>query len=586
MLSDTDSSDSDSGIRFKTTSTRDKFDTPRLSDISSSARSRGDDRFNGNRSLDDSNRDRRDRERDRRDRDQRAEPRWDVYGPSSSSSNRRDKRSESRDRKQRRSDSRDRSSARPTIARSSSAERRRGERDRNVRDIGRRSTQRDTVRSERKSEAPTEKRSTTLKPSSQEKEGTTKAIEKTQGSTDEVSKLSNHRQLTTTIKPLMDIEINPENELSIRSKHHHHQKKHKRTRSRERSLQKQHIDEKSSKDHRSTSKSTASQREEITKSVPRDVQKSESPKLDDVSLDTDDLNQEDEVSVCGPQLPPHLLKTTSGGRDSPPKPVSPTHFFGPALPPSIQKPSISQTRKSSPESNRPGPSNHSSRRIQGPVAPSPQFLLDHHQTMSDISDDEDCLIGPVPDGVASKSEAHLELEKRALKLKLAKFTDIDTHDDLVVRDEWMLELPEVKAVTDMGLTARQFRTKERPDFGDRSSWTDTPKDREYKSHHTKKGPSEEELRKEKQRDANALFNANRDREQEEAARKHKKKHKRDESLMDIHQKKLKKEKSVSWFLTFFPIFIMFESMVQFCLNRNAKKRQRPLCVDRLVEMLI
>lgn len=165
--------------------------------------------------------------------------------------------------------------------------------------------------------------------------------------------------------------------------------------------------------------------------------------------------------------------------------------------------------------------------------------------MSDISDDDDCLIGPLPGGAGAKSEAHLELEKRALELKLAKFTEMDAHDDLVVRDEWMLELPEVKGVTDMGLTARQFRTKERPDFGDRSGWTDTPHDREHKSRH-KKLPTEEELRKEKQQEARAMFIENRDREQEEAARKHKKKHKRDESLMDIHQKKLKKDKKVNF----------------------------------------
>lgn len=532
MLSDSDSSDSDSGIRFKTAATRDKFDAPtsRMAD-SSSARGNGD-RFNGNRSLENTDRDRRDRERDRRDN---REPRRDVYA----ASNRRERRSESRDRKPRRSNSRERS-GRSSNQRAASTERRR---DRSGRDNDRKDN---AVRVERKSEPSNEKRKTTSKNSSAEKERP-KADRAPVLPPVEAGKTSNDRKKSasiervTTIKPLMSIETIPDPESTKRPKHHH--KKHKRTRSKERSTL-EASGEKTTNDRNNDSVYRSS-RESKSKSVQPDIQKSVSPKLDDISLDTDDLSQED-VSVCGPQLPPHLIKST----ETSPMRVSPVRILGPALPPSLQKPSTSHTRNRSP-SERAGPSapTTTTNRIQGPVAPSSQFLLDHHQTMSDISDDDDCLIGPVPDGVASKSEAHLELEKRALKLKLAKFTEIDAHDDLVVRDEWMLELPDVKGVTDMGLTARQFRTKERPDFGDRSSWTDTPKDREHKSHH-KKGPSEEELRKEKQRDAKAVFNANRDREQEEAARKHKKKHKRDESLMDIHQKNLKKEKSVSFCIYF------------------------------------
>lgn len=550
MLSDTDSSDSDSGIRFKTASTRDKFDTARptrLSDNNNASATRGsnDDRFNGNRSLDNNDRDRRDRgERDRRDHREQ-QPRRDVYAPSSY---RREKRSQSRDRDRRqqpRSNSRDRS-GRSSNQRGSSAERRR---ERSARDTERKTSKDNTGRTERKSDPPIEKRPTTSKNSSAEKERP-KAV-KTPAMTVQVSKPSKDHQKSAsienaaTLKPLMSIEpILDDAESNIKPKHHH--KKHKSTRSKERISLHDNTDAKTLTNQ---SVAKAMPERESSKSVQRDARKSVSPKLDDVSLDTDDLSQ-DEVSVCGPQLPPHLIKPTHDRKEPSPKQrVSPDRILGPALPPSIQKPSSSHSTETA-RVDRPGPSTHqTTRRIQGPVAPSPQFLLDHHQNMSDISDDDDCLIGPVPDGSASKSEAHLELEKRALKLKLAKFTEMDAHDDLVVRDEWMLELPEVKGVTDMGLTARQFRTKERPDFGDRSSWTDTPQDREHKTHH-KKGPSEEELRKEKQREAKALFNANRDNEQEEAARKHKKKHRRDESLMDIHQKKLKKEKSVGFNLEY------------------------------------
>lgn len=172
-----------------------------------------------------------------------------------------------------------------------------------------------------------------------------------------------------------------------------------------------------------------------------------------------------------------------------------------------------------------------------------------HASHAADADDYDEVIGPLPVGHqhATKSEAHLELEKRALELKLAKFTDMETSEELVVRDEWMLELPEVRGVvTDMGLTARQFRKKERAEIGDRSGWTETPSDREHKRRtHKTAQPSEEELRAAQKAEARQLYNERRDREQEEMARKHKKRNKRDESLLDQHQKKLKKEKRVS-----------------------------------------
>lgn len=172
--------------------------------------------------------------------------------------------------------------------------------------------------------------------------------------------------------------------------------------------------------------------------------------------------------------------------------------------------------------------------------------VDHASHVAD-ADDFDEVIGPLPAGHATKSEAHLELEKRALELKLAKFTDMETSEELVVRDEWMLELPEVRGVvTDMGLSARQFRKKERAEIGDRSGWTETPSDRELKRRtHKTDLPSEEEVRAAQKAEARQLYNERRDREQEEMAHKHKKRNKRDESLLDQHQKKLKKEKRVS-----------------------------------------
>lgn len=293
------------------------------------------------------------------------------------------------------------------------------------------------------------------------------------------------------------------------------------------------------------------------------------------------------LQFCGPALPPpKSTSTVTAAADDRPK--SSRHASSSSA--AHSKSSSSSHRRERHDSHSPrhrtssstSASTSQSRRAHaiGPIAPTPEFLAaataaahangNSGGTMSDISDDEDArnrivvideahdddgdddaelddaVIGPLPDGHASKTEAHLELEKRALELKLAKFTDMETSEELVVRDEWMLELPEVRGcVTDMGLTARQFRTKERPEIGDRSGWTETPKEREHKRKSRPAEPTAEELRAQKQKEARQLYNDRRDRDQEEQARKHKKRSKRDESLMDLHQKKLKKEKRVS-----------------------------------------
>lgn len=100
------------------------------------------------------------------------------------------------------------------------------------------------------------------------------------------------------------------------------------------------------------------------------------------------------------------------------------------------------------------------------------------------------------------------------------------------REEWMMELPEVKKVTDLGLGARQFRASEGPDFSDRSSWTDTPNTVK------KTVPKVEDL----QGRMASIQERERDKAMEKMKRKHEKKHKRDKSLLELHEKKLKKKK--------------------------------------------
>lgn len=94
-------------------------------------------------------------------------------------------------------------------------------------------------------------------------------------------------------------------------------------------------------------------------------------------------------------------------------------------------------------------------------------------------------------------------------------------------------------VADLGVTARQFRTKERDEIKDRSSWTETPRDRE-ENLKKKISPHDDDVKVRHQK-TERIHRERRDAEQEEIARKHKKKHKRDESLLEIHQKKLKKK---------------------------------------------
>lgn len=315
----------------------------------------------------------------------------------------------------------------------------------------------------------------------------------------------------------------------------------------EREAQKEHKAEKSS-DHRSKRSPQKSRNEEAPIGG---VTVSPSPRNDD----------SDNAFLCGPSLPPHMQK-----------PSQPEETFGPVLPPKC-----SPKRSPSPVPQR--------SRIVGPILPShinleeaggSQTLSSHDEAVSDISEDDIDYdtVGPLPPGL-SKSDAHLELERRALELKLAQLNDSDDDNaNEPARDEWMTALPEVRKVGNMGLVARQFKTKVGPEIGDRSGWTDTPSDRERKAQ--KRGPTADELIAERQRDAEAMYRAKRDAEQEKAASKHKKKHKRDHSLMDLHQKKLKKEKKVSssyarmHFVHSTIIMIFFSSIC-----RKKKRSRRP-----------
>lgn len=199
----------------------------------------------------------------------------------------------------------------------------------------------------------------------------------------------------------------------------------------------------------------------------------------------------------GPALPPHLIKPTPS---SPPStPASTSTVIGPALPSNFKA--------------------------------TPTTVV--HPMTSDSESDSDDDFGPMPIDSEKVTRAHLELEERALEYQIMGIPSTSTLKNDGGREEWMIELPEVKKVTDLGLGARQFRASEGPDFSDRSSWTDTPNTKKVA-----KPPPPEDT---KGRMAK-IQEQERDRAMEKMKRKHEKKHKRDKSLLELHEKKLKKKK--------------------------------------------
>lgn len=290
-------------------------------------------------------------------------------------------------------------------------------------------------------------------------------------------------------------------------------------------------------------------RQSFSVEIDHDLNVSELEELEELEAADTQSNEFEVIDdlMCGPSLPPHMLSKCSGPSfdASPGTEVEP---IGPRLPPTLTT-TVKASRAASVTAST-TVATVDKPLIKGPTLPhdidlyaaAAEYNSKIDSAVSDISDSDDDadLIGPMPVG-AGKTKAHLELEKRALELKLAKLSERDERaNQEPIREEWMTELPEIRGVAGLGLVARQFRAKERDEIGDRSGWTDTPDDRVRKSH--AREPTTDELRAAKQREADAVFKAKRDAEQEAAARKHKKKHKRDESLLDIHQKKMKKKK--------------------------------------------
>ncbi|XP_037730551.1 GPALPP motifs-containing protein 1 [Drosophila subpulchrella] len=235
---------------------------------------------------------------------------------------------------------------------------------------------------------------------------------------------------------------------------------------------------------------------------------------------------EEEQPVTYPQ-PPALLNVPSPDVAS-----NSEDAFGPALPPHLRKPNQSEVEVEI----QPKPQ---AQAMIGPILPS--SLAQEKSSVKDAEpeydDDLAGTFGPLPNA------SQVALEERALALKLAALEGggLGTSTDQEVREEWMLELPDVGLKSGLAALSNMKRTfhqgKERPDFSDRSSWTKTPQSEAAAAAAGPKSLSSKEL----EEMAQLKYEQQRDDEQESMAKKHKKKHKREESLVELHQKKLRKE---------------------------------------------
>ena len=172
--------------------------------------------------------------------------------------------------------------------------------------------------------------------------------------------------------------------------------------------------------------------------------------------------------------------------------------FGPALPPHLQNKNPAESR--SQESNS--------------------------------SDDE--FVGPKMSEITTsvnRESVEQEVEMRARRMR----DKLDGKDKAEPqRESWMLELPEEKA-NRFGLGPRQFSRKGVTQRGgDRSAWTDTPEDKQRKM---MAGEEDEEA----EPDTSDLAARMRDEKMEKVSQELKQKRGAD-TLMDMHEKKLKKDK--------------------------------------------
>lgn len=192
--------------------------------------------------------------------------------------------------------------------------------------------------------------------------------------------------------------------------------------------------------------------------------------------------------------------------------------YGPALPPGF-KPSQVQERSA----------------IIGPALPPGLCKETLGGSDSSSSSDESAgVIGPLPPSGQSCGTDNVsnDFERRASKMKqkLTSHTDREPK-----REEWMTVLPP-ELGKNFGLGPRSFRRQTPNSSGDRSAWTDTPSQKVEKEQH---GAEECCVTDELLEDA-ALERY--DKEMSQRVDTYNKAGKRERSLLEIHQKNLKKKR--------------------------------------------
>ncbi|KAM7111109.1 GPALPP motifs-containing protein 1 isoform 3-T3 [Molossus nigricans] len=245
------------------------------------------------------------------------------------------------------------------------------------------------------------------------------------------------------------------------------------------------------------------------------------------ALGTAEGEERDASPVAGPALPPDYKSSSSESSDSdedsslyeegnqeseeddtgpPARPM-----IGPALPPGF----IKSTQKSD----------------KGRDDPGHQVSSCFNSEETNSSDDED-IVGPMPAKGPVNYSITTEFEKRAQRMKEKLTKGDDDSAKPITRESWMTELPpELKA---FGLGPRTFKKRTDDKSGDRSVWTDTPADRERKA----KVKETREARKSSSKKVEEHILSGREKRLAEQVSSYNES-KRSESLMDIHQKKIK-----------------------------------------------
>ncbi|XP_014242100.1 RNA-binding protein 25 isoform X1 [Cimex lectularius] len=229
--------------------------------------------------------------------------------------------------------------------------------------------------------------------------------------------------------------------------------------------------------------------------------------------------EEENTNIYGPVIPINSVKQDQDGDSSLEEgelvtsPVKPK-VYGPTFP---ERLAIEPVRDDDGDED-----------LYGPALP-PSLKHDEIVQQSENNEED---FGPLPQGVDG-GRALRDLERRAAIIK-AQMDNKDTDEgEETKREAWMTELPEARRVA-LGLGPRKFRAREGPDMNDRSSWSDTPAQKEKKKLLSAFGEEENDPD-----ESRRLEIEERDKEMEKRAKQGKK---RDKSLLELHQKEQKKKK--------------------------------------------